>query len=88
MVSQSCMYQSETAYINTDNDYTYYCIVAIGSNDYNNSMWILQAVEPDHSPTTEATLHPSNTNKNRYANISACKLLHSIHLLVTIATIV
>ena len=67
-------------------------ILAIGgfiSDDrhHYDNMWILQAVEPDHSPTTEATLHPSNA-KNRYANISACKLLYSICLLVTIATIV
>lgn len=33
----------------------------------------MQAVEPTHSPTTEATRRPENITKNRYANITSCK---------------
>ena len=33
-----------------------------------------QAVEPNHAPTCEATLRAENQIKNRYHNITACKL--------------
>jgi len=32
------------------------------------------AVEPNHAPTCEATLRAENQIKNRYHNITACKL--------------
>ena len=35
----------------------------------------VQNVEPSHAPSAEATYHPSNSAKNRYANIIACKKL-------------
>ena len=43
----------------------------------NSNTWlygIMQNVEPSHAPTSEATHYPYNASKNRYANISACKL--------------
>lgn len=30
-------------------------------------------MEPNHTPTSEATFHPKNKAKNRYTNITACK---------------
>ena len=38
----------------------------------------MQNVEPSHAPSAEATYHPSNSAKNRYANIIACKKLYVV----------
>ena len=38
----------------------------------------VQNVEPNHAPSAEATYHPSNSAKNRYANIIACKQLYVV----------
>ena len=42
------------------------------NHSHMDQLTFLQNVEPDHSPTTEATRRPVNISKNRYANITAC----------------
>ncbi len=37
---------------------------------------LLQLVEPEHHPTYEHCRRPENIQKNRYANITACKSSH------------
>ena len=46
------------------------------------SAFLLQLVEPEHHPTYEHCRRPENIQKNRYANITACKTSAPIVMVV------